>query len=170
MPRSIVAFDFGGNFGEDVVRSKLMCLALSVLMSASLAAPAASQIPGDPLPPVPKQKPSVPKLPPKPIPPGLAKDCAAKNLTDSPKTTIVGPFATASFKAPLAKWVAEKAGVVVIAAPAKTPFKPLFSGEERMGRHYVGCIYDSRDGAYVLRRLTESSEFPPRTKRQPGEK
>ena len=147
-----------------------MCLALSVAVLASLVVPAASQLPGDPQPPVPKQMPSAPKPAPKPIPPGLAKECAAKNLADNPKTTIVGPFVTASFRAPLPRWVAEKAGVVVIAAPAKTPFKPLLSGEERIGRHYVGCIYDSRDGAYVLRRLTDSSEFPPRTKRQPGEK
>lgn len=160
MPRSIVALDFGGNFGEDVLRSKLMCLALSVVMSASLAAPAASQIPGDPLPPVPAQKRRVPK----PVPPSLSKDCATRIMKESPKTKIVARFSFAFHTNSLSQWAAEKAGVVIIAAPARTP-----GFMDRIVKHYVGCYYDPRGGVPVFRRLTASTEFPPRRTTVPGE-
>jgi hypothetical protein len=119
-------------------------------MLGSLAGPAISQTPS---------KPRV-----VPIPPSLAKDCTAKIVADSPKTKIVGPFATASFVNALSRWVAEKADVLIIAAPARTP-----GFMDRIVKHYKGCIYDLRDGVRVFRRLTYSTEFPPRQKTVPGE-
>lgn len=147
--------------GEDVVRGKLLGLVLSVVVSVNLTEPAAAQLPADPQPRVPVQKPA----PPKPIPRGLPKDCEARIVKDNPKTKIVGPFSTASWRNGLSNWAAEKAGVFVIAAPASSPG---FMG--KTVKHYSGCIFDSRDGALVFRRLTYSTEFPPRRTTEPGEK
>lgn len=138
-----------------------MCLALSAVVSIGLVEPAAAQLPADPQPRVPAQKPT----PPKPIPRGLPKDCEARIVKDNPTTKIVGPFATASWRNGLSRWAAEKAGVFVIAAPASSP--------GMMGKtvkHYSGCIFDTRDGVLVFRRLTYSTEFPPRRTTEPGEK
>lgn len=123
-------------------------VALSAVLTGSLASIANSQTDNPPK---------------SPIPPGLAKDCAAQTLKDSPNTKFVGPFSQFSYKNPLTTSFHE-GKFLAIAAPARTP-----GFMDRIVKHYMGCIYDLRDGKPVLQKLIPQTALPPRYKTEPGE-
>ena len=124
------------------MRRNIFCLALSVALTGSLAGPAMS-------------KSNTPK---RPIPPHVAKECAAYVTKDNPRYKIVGPFSHASFRSSISNFFAE-GRVLVIAAP-------LILGPSK---GYAGCIYDIRDGAFVFRQTASINQFPARTERAPGD-
>ncbi|KRQ95731.1 hypothetical protein CQ12_03905 [Bradyrhizobium jicamae] len=122
-------------------------MALSAVLTGSLASPGISQTTNTP-----KNR----------IPPHFAKECAANIAKEYPSIKIVGPFSEGSFASPLSQWVA-KGRVVVIAAP--TISTGLFGTSKRA----AGCIYDIRDSALVFRKVAGPTEFPERYTRAPGD-
>ena len=122
--------------------------ALSVMLTGTLATHANAQT-GAP--------------PQSPIPPAVAKDCAARILNDSPKVKFVGSFAR---MAPAGTFGREiyLARRLTIAAPTRTP-----GFMDQIVKHSKGCIYDITDGKPVFERLIPEISLP-RRKLLPGEK
>ena len=97
-----------------------------------------------------------------PIPAAIAKDCAARILTENPKRKIAGPFARLQPDSWLARTIHEKS-VLYIAAPTSAP-----GFMDRIVRHSAGCKYFIRDGKLEFGEMIPQTSLPQRRK-LPGE-